>query len=63
LNRAPPALLDAGGPIITLPIGREFPVCFILGNEDGMPRLEGSKPGAVWLWRSLPVPVRRYVFE
>ncbi len=47
-----------------LPDGREFPVCFILGNEDGMPRLAGAPPGVVWLWRSLPIrPVKRYVFE
>jgi serine/threonine-protein kinase len=47
-----------------LPDGREFPVCFILGNEDGMPRLAGAPPGVVWLWRSLPIrPVKRYIFE
>ncbi len=47
-----------------LPDGREFPVCFMLGNEDGMPRLDGSPPGEVWLWRSLPIrPVERYIYE
>jgi serine/threonine-protein kinase len=47
-----------------LPDGREFPVCFMLGNEDGMPRLAGSPPGEVWLWRSLPIrPVERYIYE
>jgi serine/threonine-protein kinase len=47
-----------------LPDGREFPVCFMLGNADGVPRLQDSPPGVVWLWKSLPVrPVKRYIYE
>jgi serine/threonine-protein kinase len=47
-----------------LPDGREFPVCFMLGNADGVPRLQDSPPGVVWLWKSLPVrPVKRYIYD
>jgi hypothetical protein len=46
------------------PDGREFPVCFVLGAKDGVPRVAGAPPGVLWLWRSLPIsPVKRYVFE
>jgi serine/threonine-protein kinase len=43
--------------LAVLPDGRKYPVCIVLGNPgDGrVPKLEGSKPGAIILPRNLPV--------
>ncbi len=30
---------------VRTPDGTEYPVCFLLGNEDGMPKAIGSRPG------------------
>jgi serine/threonine-protein kinase len=39
-----------------LPDGRKYSVCIVLGSQDGrVPKLPGSKPGAVHLQRTLPV--------
>ncbi|HYO55888.1 hypothetical protein [Archangium sp.] len=36
--------------------GRKYSVCIVLGSQDGcVPKLDGSKPGAVQLLRELPV--------
>ena len=45
-----------------LPDGRKYPVCIVLGGQDGrVPKGAGSKPGAVLLPRALPVsPVWRW---
>jgi serine/threonine-protein kinase len=41
-----------------LPDGRKYPVCIVLGNDDGrVPKAEGSMPGAAVLARELPVSV------
>jgi serine/threonine-protein kinase len=46
------------------PEGKRYPVCFLLGNVDGVPQYESSQPGAVVLPRTLPVfAVKRFVFE
>ncbi len=39
-----------------LPDGREYPVCIVLGSQDGrVPKWYDAKPGAVELPRELPV--------
>ena len=46
------------------PDGERYPVCFLLGNEDGVPQYEDSRPGAAVLPRTLPFfVVKRFVFE
>jgi serine/threonine protein kinase len=46
------------------PDGHRYPICFILGNDDGALQLEGSQPGAVLHPRALPFTVvRRFIFE
>ena len=49
---------------VRTPQGKRYPVCFLLGNEDGVPQYEASQPGAVVLPRTLPFfAVKRFVFE
>ena len=49
---------------VRTPDGKRYPVCFLLGNPDGVPQYEESQPGAVVLPRSLPFfAVKRFVFE
>ncbi|MDY7231408.1 serine/threonine protein kinase [Hyalangium rubrum] len=49
---------------VRTPNGQRYPVCFTLGDEDGVPQLEGSQPGAALLPRSVPFKiVKRYIFE
>jgi serine/threonine protein kinase len=46
------------------PEGERYPVCFLLGNADGVLQYESSQPGAVVLPRTLPFfAVKRFVFE
>ncbi|HEX8702477.1 MAG TPA: hypothetical protein VF815_26825 [Myxococcaceae bacterium] len=46
------------------PEGKRYPVCFLLGNPDGVLQYEDSRPGAVVLPRTLPFfAVKRFVFE
>jgi serine/threonine-protein kinase len=46
------------------PDGLRYPICFILGNPDGVPQEETSQPGVAVLPRSLPfMVVKRFVFE
>lgn len=42
---------------LQLPGGKEFPVCFVLGEEGRAEKLEGSKPGEAVLPRRLPAYV------
>jgi serine/threonine-protein kinase len=45
--------------LAVLPDGRKYPVCIVLGGQDGrVPKGAGSKPGAVRLPRELPVSPR-----
>jgi serine/threonine-protein kinase len=49
---------------VRTPQGERYPVCFLLGNRDGVPQEETSRPGAVVLPRTLPFfAVKRFVFE
>lgn len=49
---------------VRTPEGKRYPVCFLLGNPDGVPQFEASQPGAVALPRTLPFfAVKRFVFE
>lgn len=44
--------------LAVLPDGRKFPVCIVIGNDDGrIPKLEGSNPGAAVFKREVPVSV------
>jgi serine/threonine protein kinase len=46
------------------PEGKRYPVCFLLGNPDGVPQYESAQPGAAVLPRTLPYfAVKRFVFE
>jgi serine/threonine-protein kinase len=49
---------------VRTPEGKRYPVCFLLGNPDGVPQYEASQPGAVVLPRTLPFfAAKRFVFE
>jgi serine/threonine protein kinase len=49
---------------VRTPEGQRYPVCFLLGNPDGVPQYEESQPGAVVLPRTLSFFVaERFVFE
>jgi eukaryotic-like serine/threonine-protein kinase len=46
------------------PDGKRYPICFILGDREGVNQEKSSQPGAVLLPRTLPFTiVKRFVFE
>jgi serine/threonine-protein kinase len=45
------------------PQGKTLPICFTVGDEDGLAKSLGSKPGATLIPRAIPaIAVKRFVF-